>query len=65
MIFELILVCGGIAFFVILNALQQENNSRLKTDLDFSKLFRRETEVVRLAAKGYTNAQIAEELFIV
>lgn len=65
MIFELILVCGGIAFFVILNALQQENNSRLKTDLDFSKLFRRETEVVRLTAKGYTNAQIAEELFIV
>lgn len=30
----------------------------------FSKLSRREAEVERLAAKGYTNAQIAEELFI-
>lgn len=164
MIFELILVCGGIAFFVILTALQQENHSRVKTDFlqwisksavlsgsiitvlkmivlvgqletllnlidvnetlefskfsimflirlrplllgliiklliqpfvgtsrngqkqvaqgaeqveqnspakveklekDFSKLSRREAEVARLAAKGYTNAQIADELFI-
>ena len=32
--------------------------------LDFSLLSRREIEVARLAAKGYTNAQIAETLFI-
>lgn len=32
--------------------------------LDFSLLSRREIEVARLAAKGYTNAQIAEALFI-
>lgn len=32
--------------------------------LDFSMLSRREIEVARLAAKGYTNAQIAETLFI-
>jgi DNA-binding CsgD family transcriptional regulator len=30
----------------------------------FSLLSRREKEVARLAAKGYTNAQIAEKLFI-
>ena len=33
-------------------------------NLDFSLLSRREIEVARLAAKGYTNAQIAEALFI-
>jgi DNA-binding NarL/FixJ family response regulator len=33
-------------------------------ELDFSILSRREIEVARLAAKGYTNAQIAETLFI-
>lgn len=32
--------------------------------IDFSILSRREIEVARLAAKGYTNSQIAEELFI-
>ncbi|MDY5124563.1 MAG: helix-turn-helix transcriptional regulator [Treponema sp.] len=30
----------------------------------FSILSRREKEVARLAAKGYSNAQIAEELYI-
>lgn len=154
MVFEIILVCGGIAFFVILTALQQKNHSPVKSDfiqwisksavlsgavitilkmivlvgrletllnfvnddeiieiskffimffirlrplllgllikllilpftksskreqsqdqvketfgskLDFSKLSRREIEVARLAEKGYTNSQIAEELFI-
>ena len=30
----------------------------------FSILSRREKEVARLAGKGYTNAQIAEELYV-
>lgn len=34
------------------------------TEEILSVLFRREKEVARLAAKGYTNAQIAEELYI-
>ena len=34
------------------------------TEGTFSILSRREKEVARLAAKGYTNAQIAEELYI-
>jgi hypothetical protein len=37
-----------------------ENNKKL----DFSLLSRREKEVANLAAQKYTNAQIAEELFI-
>jgi hypothetical protein len=37
-----------------------ENNKKL----DFSLLSRREKEVAKLAAQKYTNAQIAEELFI-
>lgn len=46
---------------------QVENPSRagaLGNTFDFSLLSRREIEVARLAAKGYTNAQIAESLFI-
>lgn len=34
------------------------------SNLDFSLLSRREIEVARLAARGYTNAQIAESLYI-
>ena len=43
-----------------------KKSETLKSDntLDFSLLSRREIEVARLAAKGYTNAQIAETLFI-
>lgn len=48
-----------------------ESQTEIKTqsagavkNLDLSLLSRREIEVARLAAKGYTNAQIAETLFI-
>ncbi len=43
---------------------KQSQSSTSGSKLDFSKLSRREIEVARLAAKGYTNAQISEELFI-
>ena len=41
-----------------------EENDKNEQKLDFKILSRREIEVARLAAKGYTNSQIAEELFI-
>lgn len=44
-------------------AVQGENDSAQK-QLDFSKLSRRETEVANLAARGLTNLQISEELYI-
>ena len=41
---------------------EKDEEENLK--LDFALLSRREIEVARLAAKGYTNAQIAECLYI-
>ena len=65
--------------FQIVNQIVENKKTEEKTDsqdnessessvagntFDFSLLSRREIEVARLAAKGYTNAQIAETLFI-
>lgn len=65
--------------FQIINQIVEKKNSDKQADiqteiksqtsdaekkLDLSLLSRREIEVARLAAKGYTNAQIAETLFI-
>ena len=46
------------------NRLHQKEELSQNSEFDFSQLSRREKEVARLAAKGYTNAQIAEALFI-
>jgi len=43
---------------------KKSENPSVNNTLNFSLLSRREIEVARLAAKGYTNAQIAETLFI-
>jgi len=41
-----------------------DTSNQKEGQLDLSVLSRREIEVARLAAKGYTNAQIAETLYI-
>lgn len=43
---------------------KNDSNSQMNKEDKFAVLSAREKEVARLAARGYSNAQIAEELFI-